>query len=319
MSTRSDVFDNFQPLIKPIVIEVSKDCLLRGVITKVIYQNILQSRRPRGKRAFYLLSHVKETISQDETKCQQFLDILGKYKSCKPLVKKTREEIDELDRSRISQEHGSKMGASNITSMVFGCDNSSSREQRINHSPENEQNKKLDNKQLEAKLAAFSKQNDIQSKRFQEERDIANRKKKELENKLLNNDKKLEALTKEKDDYLFTIEHQKVKIAKAEKERHTAEEKFTDTEKKMKKKIEQCDKEIHLIEKERDETSSNLKKATEKYERLQAKVDNLEYNAQYQQMKPRNEENPEQHCLLCRHQATLAVIVLAILLHLILP
>ena len=354
MSSRLRAIDNHLPqlehTIERLVTAISGECLTKKIISKDTYQNVLQSGKTKRDKTLYLLSKVWKTIRDDDEKCQQFIQILESHKSCRDVVTKIKQDIEAFtDRSVTAQESQgtfitkatfqSKQLVANdnhksspclhlipeqrqtryhISAMVTGTSlkiDARLRESRIDPEVQAKQYAKMDQQQLEAKLAELQKANEqiiAESKEVQKERDITNRKRAELEEKLKSKDMKLDKVSTEKDDLKLSMDLLRKKMSRAEKKRYIAEN--------VANQISKYEQTIIELQHEKRGLTDNFQKISKKYECLRDRVDLLEtiamqYDVMLQELSHQEPQSPPLETWpYCNIRNTLVTTIIVILL-----
>lgn len=325
MSAKLRAIDQYLPQLKRTIEHslptISGECMSKRIITPRTHQNLLQSRRSRSDKASYLISNVRKSIRQDETKCEQFLQILSRYKSRNWIVRRIKENAAELESHIVAEEDGFDQARSTlipsgsnshengnsenaalpivIGRALFNTMRGSSSQTEALHFAG------MDMAQAEAKLADLQERNLIlqdESKQAQERRDSIRKEKDDLENELHAKDRLLENMVTTHENLVHTIERLKQKVAINEKQKYRS----TIDQQSLKKDILKYKDQIAKLQKERKELSVKYKKIAEEYQNLQDRVDLLEtisvqhdiIQEELTQLKKQTSQQ-QHHCSVC--------------------
>ena len=273
--------------VEELVLDISKDCCIEGIIGKNVYQSLQGSKKEQTKT---LISHVWRSIREDEDKAEPFLQILARYKDCRTLVIKIRREQEDIeDRAKIGQAKDPSKSAMLLpaqkprkrqvarSTSPSQCTGKSTKENSVTVAngslclepgAEAHYNTKMELAQQEAKLNETLEK----GKKLEEERDSMKKKCSTLEIKYHKKDQELEMVMAERDDLKCSNDILRLKMSKGEQRRYADKETVA-------KRINQDEENIRKLEKEKEKAKVAFETCNEKSKKLQQKVDSCDDRA----------------------------------------
>lgn len=269
--------------IEGLVAPISKDCLTKKIITKQVYLSLIHSKKSKGEKAKDLIHHVWKAIRQDDSKCEQFLQILEKHKSCLELVANIRQDQAEiagvaqaahniegnLVTLRRSRSQGSHLHP--VQCMQASTETPPNAGSFMNSEVYDRYNEQQEKAQQEAKLSSAQEENkklQAQQKALQKKRDKIKQEKRALENEVVSKEQEMERLRTERDNLKDSKDILKNKLARLEKKSHV------DT-KKVKNAVTRYEERIKTLEAEKASLNETLEDMDKEYQCVQKRLNQL--------------------------------------------
>lgn len=268
--------------VEKLVTAISNECHIKGILSNEVYQSLRKSTKSRRGKTKDLISRVWDSIREDDKKCEIFIQILAKHKSCRDLVSRIRRDQEDIaNRAKVNQAKDTSRSSMLLPTQKSPKQQRSARPTQCTESSkkgkkgesiklgrtggmclasgtEGHYNAKMELQQEEAKL----NEEQEKVKKLEAERDAMKRKRSNLENKFQLKDKELDRLVTERDNLKYSNDILRLKITRVEKNRYadkqTVEKRITEDENKITK-----------LEMEKEELKAALKACDEEYRELQ--------------------------------------------------
>lgn len=309
---------------------ISKECLAKNLITNEVCQSILNSSQPSRAKAKDLITHVWGTIREDDNKCEQFLQILAGYRSCRETVAQIRRDQQQEEKAVVAQERlpfrGTLVVLPPATSHLtkrrpcspVECSQGhtqatpTSSRQRLglwfNSDAESKEAyyAKQEIAQREAHLLQAQKENEklkAERSKLQDERDTIKKQRSALQKQLHLKDREMEKVTMERENLKDSNEILRQRVSRMEKKSYADRE-------TIKRVMAECEEKLAELESEREDLIEEFEASDKRYQNLQQRLEQMEGVAEnYKSIIERLQagltylqvDNPQQYqCCTCR-------------------
>lgn len=321
MTAKLEAINNHLPeveaRVEKLVNAISKDCCTRGIISNEVLQSLRRCGGSKRENTKALIHHVWNPMRDDAQKAEIFIQILEKYKHCREVASKIRQDLKDIEnRAKVGQAKDPSKSTMLLppqqrrkrhnATQPTQCTGNSTKEKSIKLAatqgmcldPGEHYNTKME---LGAKDAELNEMKEKVTE-LQAKCDKMKQKRSDLKNRFQFKDKEVDKLIAERDALKCSNDILRLRTSTVEKKRYADRQAVA-------KRIAEDDKKISKLEKEKDELKTALERCDEECQKLhsslksyQATLDKLKSElAEKEKMKAGAEEEAKKiHTCNCQ-------------------